>query len=78
MHLKLHPAAVCCPLVRYISCILFVTVCNEWTELSCTSEAAPEALEEHSMVAHEVQTQENLHLSVYDSHINNENTCSLV
>ncbi|GAA6233969.1 kelch domain-containing protein 3-like [Lates japonicus] len=28
-------------------------VCNEWTELSCTSEAAPEELEEHSMVAHE-------------------------
>ncbi|XP_033842620.1 leucine-zipper-like transcriptional regulator 1 homolog [Periophthalmus magnuspinnatus] len=28
-------------------------VCNEWTELNCTSEAAPEALEEHSMVAHE-------------------------
>ncbi|CAL1581832.1 unnamed protein product [Knipowitschia caucasica] len=28
-------------------------VCNEWRELNCTSEAAPEALEEHSMVAHE-------------------------
>uniref|UniRef100_A0A3B5A814 Si:dkey-3d4.3 n=1 Tax=Stegastes partitus TaxID=144197 RepID=A0A3B5A814_9TELE len=26
---------------------------NEWTELNCTSEAAPEELEEHSMVAHE-------------------------
>lgn len=31
----------------------YSVVCNEWTELSCTSEAAPEALEEHSMVAHE-------------------------
>lgn len=28
-------------------------VCNEWTELNCTNDAAPEALEEHSMVAHE-------------------------
>lgn len=28
-------------------------VCDEWKELNCTSEAAPEALEEHSMVAHE-------------------------
>ncbi|XP_041662509.1 leucine-zipper-like transcriptional regulator 1 homolog [Cheilinus undulatus] len=28
-------------------------VCNEWTELNCTGEAAPEELEEHSMVAHE-------------------------
>ncbi|XP_072300400.1 kelch domain-containing protein 10 [Eucyclogobius newberryi] len=28
-------------------------VCNEWAELNCTSDAAPEALEEHSMVAHE-------------------------
>lgn len=33
-----------------------VSVCNDWTELNCTSEAAPEELEEHSMVAHEVQT----------------------
>ncbi|KAM3607726.1 uncharacterized protein V6R79_012639 [Siganus canaliculatus] len=28
-------------------------VCDEWTELSCTSEAAPEEVEEHTMVAHE-------------------------
>ncbi|XP_076023912.1 host cell factor [Genypterus blacodes] len=28
-------------------------VCNEWTQLDCTSDAAPEELEEHSMVAHE-------------------------
>ncbi|CAK6974134.1 Hypothetical predicted protein [Scomber scombrus] len=28
-------------------------VCNEWTELSCTGDAAPEELEEHTMVAHE-------------------------
>uniref|UniRef100_A0A3Q3QI63 Uncharacterized protein n=1 Tax=Monopterus albus TaxID=43700 RepID=A0A3Q3QI63_MONAL len=28
------------------------SVCNEWTDLSCTSEAAPEELEGHSMVAH--------------------------
>lgn len=33
-----------------------IVVCNEWTELNCTGEAAPEELEEHSMVAHEVQT----------------------
>ncbi|XP_035031448.2 ras guanine nucleotide exchange factor F [Hippoglossus stenolepis] len=31
----------------------YSVVCNEWTELSCSSEAAPEELEEHSMVAHE-------------------------
>ncbi|XP_022609645.1 ras guanine nucleotide exchange factor F-like isoform X1 [Seriola dumerili] len=31
----------------------YSVVCNEWTELSCTSEAAPEELEEHTMVAHE-------------------------
>ncbi|XP_029314271.1 leucine-zipper-like transcriptional regulator 1 homolog [Cottoperca gobio] len=31
----------------------YSVVCNEWTELNCTSEAAPEELEEHSMVAHE-------------------------
>lgn len=31
----------------------YSVVCNEWTELSCTGEAAPEELEEHSMVAHE-------------------------
>lgn len=30
-------------------------VCNDWTELSCTGDAAPEDLEEHSMVAHEVK-----------------------
>ncbi|XP_045909232.1 leucine-zipper-like transcriptional regulator 1 homolog [Micropterus dolomieu] len=30
-----------------------IIVCNEWTELNCTGEAAPEELEEHSMVAHE-------------------------
>uniref|UniRef100_A0A3B4AE13 Uncharacterized protein n=1 Tax=Periophthalmus magnuspinnatus TaxID=409849 RepID=A0A3B4AE13_9GOBI len=34
-------------------------VCNEWTELNCTSEAAPEALEEHSMVAHEAESPSN-------------------
>lgn len=34
-------------------------VCNEWTELNCTSEAAPEELEEHSMVAHEVHTHQD-------------------
>lgn len=31
----------------------YSVVYNEWTELNCTSEAAPEDLEEHSMVAHE-------------------------
>ncbi|KAK2839422.1 hypothetical protein Q5P01_013162 [Channa striata] len=31
----------------------YSVVRNEWTELSCTSKAAPEELEEHSMVAHE-------------------------
>uniref|UniRef100_UPI003AAE23CE leucine-zipper-like transcriptional regulator 1 homolog isoform X1 n=2 Tax=Centroberyx gerrardi TaxID=166262 RepID=UPI003AAE23CE len=31
----------------------YSVVRNEWTELVCTSEAAPEELEEHSMVAHE-------------------------
>ncbi|XP_034549599.1 ras guanine nucleotide exchange factor F [Notolabrus celidotus] len=31
----------------------YSVVCNEWTELSCTGEAAPEELEEHTMVAHE-------------------------
>lgn len=31
----------------------YSVVCNEWMELSCTGEAAPEELEEHSMVAHE-------------------------
>ena len=37
--------------------ILFATiVCDEWTELNCTGEAAPDDLEEHSMVAHQVQT----------------------
>ncbi|XP_070694476.1 rab9 effector protein with kelch motifs [Pempheris klunzingeri] len=30
----------------------YSVVCNEWTELNCTGEAAPEELEEHSMVAH--------------------------
>nr|XP_020462152.1 leucine-zipper-like transcriptional regulator 1 isoform X2 [Monopterus albus] len=30
----------------------YSVVCNEWTDLSCTSEAAPEELEGHSMVAH--------------------------
>ncbi|XP_067300329.1 leucine-zipper-like transcriptional regulator 1 homolog [Pseudorasbora parva] len=28
-------------------------VCNEWTELPCNSEEAPEELEEHTMVAHQ-------------------------
>ncbi|XP_013882491.1 tip elongation aberrant protein 1 [Austrofundulus limnaeus] len=31
----------------------YSVVCDEWTELNCTSDAAPEQLEEHSMVAHE-------------------------
>ena len=31
-----------------------VPVRNEWTQLPCRGEAAPEELEEHSMVAHEV------------------------
>ncbi|XP_069001627.1 kelch domain-containing protein 10 [Embiotoca jacksoni] len=31
----------------------YSVVYNEWTELNCTSEAAPEELEGHSMVAHE-------------------------
>ncbi|XP_034041962.1 tRNA wybutosine-synthesizing protein 2/3/4-like [Thalassophryne amazonica] len=31
----------------------YSVVCNEWTELDCTGEAAPEELEDHSMVAHE-------------------------
>ncbi|XP_056280311.1 leucine-zipper-like transcriptional regulator 1 homolog isoform X2 [Pseudoliparis swirei] len=31
----------------------YSVVRNDWTELNCTSEAAPEELEEHSMVAHE-------------------------
>ncbi|XP_003962221.1 leucine-zipper-like transcriptional regulator 1 homolog [Takifugu rubripes] len=31
----------------------YSVVCNEWTELNCRGEAAPEELEEHSMVAHE-------------------------
>ncbi|XP_071393059.1 actin-fragmin kinase isoform X2 [Centroberyx affinis] len=31
----------------------YSVVRNEWTELVCTGEAAPEELEEHSMVAHE-------------------------
>ncbi|XP_075873496.1 uncharacterized protein klhdc3l [Nelusetta ayraudi] len=31
----------------------YSVVCNEWTELSCSGEAAPEELDEHSMVAHE-------------------------
>ncbi|CAG5866008.1 unnamed protein product [Menidia menidia] len=35
--------------------VLCVSVRGEWTELSCRGEAAPEELEEHSMVAHEVR-----------------------
>ncbi|RVE57777.1 hypothetical protein OJAV_G00202710 [Oryzias javanicus] len=31
----------------------YSVVRNEWTELDCSSEAAPEELEEHTMVAHE-------------------------
>ncbi|KAM6934630.1 host cell factor 2 [Xenentodon cancila] len=31
----------------------YSVVYNEWTELTCSSEAAPEELEEHTMVAHE-------------------------
>ncbi|XP_072253924.1 uncharacterized protein klhdc3l [Leuresthes tenuis] len=31
----------------------YSVVSDEWTELNCTGEAAPEELEEHSMVAHE-------------------------
>lgn len=37
-----------------------IIVCNEWTELNFSGEAAPEELEEHSMVAHEVQTHYSL------------------
>lgn len=41
--------------------ILFATiVCDEWTELNCTGEAAPDDLEEHSMVAHQVQTHDHM------------------
>lgn len=40
-------------------------VCNEWTELNCRGEAAPEELEEHTMVAHEVQTHYPTPFSVY-------------
>lgn len=42
--------------VTCCSRVFNVSVSDEWTELNCTSEAAPEELEEHSMVAHEVQT----------------------
>lgn len=35
-------------------------VCDEWTELNCTGEAAPDDLEEHSMVAHQVQTHNHM------------------
>ncbi|KAI3356582.1 hypothetical protein L3Q82_017782 [Scortum barcoo] len=42
---------------RDISCLRdfwrYNVVRDEWTELNCTGEAAPEELEEHSMVAHE-------------------------
>ncbi|KAF1382190.1 hypothetical protein PFLUV_G00141050 [Perca fluviatilis] len=31
----------------------YSVVCDEWTELNCTSDAAPEELEGHSMMAHE-------------------------
>lgn len=31
-----------------------VSVRNEWTELACAGDAAPEELEEHTMVAHKV------------------------
>ncbi|XP_068184783.1 rab9 effector protein with kelch motifs [Antennarius striatus] len=31
----------------------YSVVCNEWAELPCNGDAAPEELEEHSMVAHE-------------------------
>ncbi|KAG7215732.1 hypothetical protein INR49_021953 [Caranx melampygus] len=31
----------------------YSVVCNDWTELKCSGEAAPEELEEHTMVAHE-------------------------
>ncbi|KAM8749486.1 kelch domain-containing protein 1 isoform 1-T2 [Acanthopagrus schlegelii] len=31
----------------------YSVVCDEWTELNCTGEAAPDELEEHSMVAHQ-------------------------
>lgn len=42
--------------------VFHILVRNEWTELSCTSEAAPEELEEHSMVAYKVQTHHNQYL----------------
>lgn len=35
-------------------------VCDEWTELNCTGEAAPDDLEEHCMVAHQVQTRNHM------------------
>lgn len=35
--------------------LVCVSVLDEWTRLDCTGEAAPEELEQHSMVAHEVQ-----------------------
>lgn len=31
-----------------------ISVSDEWTELTCSGEAAPEELEGHSMVAHKV------------------------
>lgn len=45
-------------------------VCDEWTELNCTGEAAPDELEEHSMVAHQVQTHNHMllgSLSLYSA-----------
>lgn len=40
--------------IKGIKIHIYFIVCNEWTELTCRGEAAPEELEEHSMVAHEV------------------------
>lgn len=37
-----------------VFCVTTNAVHNEWTELSCSGEAAPEELDEHSMVAHKV------------------------
>lgn len=54
-------------LIKYII-VGNIVVCNEWEELNSSGEAAPEELEEHSMVAHEVQTHSSsrpFHLPVY-------------
>lgn len=37
-----------------VTTVCVYVVRNEWTELDCSCEAAPEELQEHSMVAHQV------------------------